>query len=197
MVSVLQRNICGFVLDLGETYAQGCALYTNYDHVTDLSRVTGHAPATSDSERPCNHRARLAEGRGRPSGRPESGEPYFTHCVAVAAILADLRLDAEAIAAALMHDILEDTDVTHEDLSEEFGATVARLVDGVTKLKNIPINLDKDTSGKRTSVINKEVEYIRKMFMTMGHDIRVVLIKLADRLHNMRTLGYMKPEKQR
>lgn len=126
----------------------------------------------------------------------KSGEPYFTHCVAVAAILADLRLDAEAIAAALMHDILEDTEVTFEDLSEEFGATVARLVDGVTKLKNIPINLDKDTSGKRTSVINKEVEYIRKMFMTMGHDIRVVLIKLADRLHNMRTLGYMRPEKQ-
>jgi GTP diphosphokinase / guanosine-3',5'-bis(diphosphate) 3'-diphosphatase len=126
----------------------------------------------------------------------KSGEPYFTHCVAVAAILADLRLDAEAIAAALMHDILEDTPVTYEDLTEEFGGTVARLVDGVTKLKNIPINLDKDTSGKRTSVINKEVEYIRKMFMTMGHDIRVVLIKLADRLHNMRTLGYMKPEKQ-
>jgi GTP pyrophosphokinase len=126
----------------------------------------------------------------------KSGEPYFTHCVAVAAILADLRLDAEAIAAALMHDILEDTPVTFEDLSDEFGGTVARLVDGVTKLKNIPINLDKDTSGKRTSVINKEVEYIRKMFMTMGHDIRVVLIKLADRLHNMRTLGYMKPEKQ-
>src|SRR5690349_14247263 len=127
----------------------------------------------------------------------KSGEPYFTHCVAVATILADMKLDAEAIAAALMHDIIEDTPVTLEELRSEFGATIAMLVDGVTKLKNLPMPTEKDNSGKRSSSVNRELEYIRKMLLTMGDDVRVVLIKLADRLHNMRTLGYMKPEKQK
>lgn len=127
----------------------------------------------------------------------KSGEPYFTHCVAVASILADMKLDAEAIAAALMHDIIEDTPVTVEELRDEFGTTIARLVDGVTKLKNLPIPTEKDNTGKRSSSVNRELEYIRKMLLTMGDDVRVVLIKLADRLHNMRTLGYMKPEKQK
>lgn len=127
----------------------------------------------------------------------KSGEPYFTHCVAVAMILVDMHLDAEAIAAALMHDIIEDTPVTFEDIRDEFSLTIAKLVDGVTKLKNLPIDLEKDTHGKRTRSVNRELEYMRKMFLTMGDDVRVVLIKLADRLHNMRTLGYMKPERQR
>jgi GTP pyrophosphokinase len=128
----------------------------------------------------------------------KSGEPYFTHCVAVAAILADLKLEAEAIAAGLLHDIVEDTPITIDELREEFGSTVARLVEGVTKLKNIPVeaNLSKDPTGRKKTAINKELEYIRRMFMHMGEDIRVMFIKLADRLHNMRTLGYMKPEKQ-
>jgi GTP diphosphokinase / guanosine-3',5'-bis(diphosphate) 3'-diphosphatase len=132
------------------------------------------------------HKAEQAhEGQAR-----KSGEPYFTHCVAVAHILADMRLDAEAIAAALLHDTLEDTSVTREELQSEFGYTVAMLVDGVSKLTNLPIHMD---NGRRNQ---RELEYIRKMLLAMGDDVRVVLVKLADRLHNMRTLGYMPPHKQ-
>ena len=120
----------------------------------------------------------------------QSGEPYFTHCVTVAHILADMRLDAEAIAAALLHDTLEDTSITSDELRNEFGQTVASLVDGVSKLTNLPIS---DTSRRN----QREQEYIRKMMLAMGDDVRVVLVKLADRLHNMRTLGYMPPHKQR
>lgn len=122
----------------------------------------------------------------------KSGEPYFTHCVAVAQILADMKLDAEAIAAALLHDTLEDTSVTLDELRSEFGQKVAALVDGVSKLKNLPIQVD--TGKQRT---DRELEYIRKMMLAMGDDVRVVLVKLADRLHNMRTLGFMPPQKQR
>jgi GTP pyrophosphokinase len=126
----------------------------------------------------------------------KSGEPYFTHCVAVATILAELKLDAEAIAAALMHDILEDTRVVYDELREEFGSVVANLVESVTKIDKLPSAPDRDVSGKRKSVLNRETEYYRKMLLAMGDDVRVVLIKLADRLHNMRTLGYMKEDKQ-
>ncbi len=123
----------------------------------------------------------------------KSGEPYFTHCVAVAHILAEMKLDAEAIAAALMHDILEDTDTTLEELRSEFGSDIAIIVDGVTKLKNLPIKTDTD---KRSRNSDRSFEHIRKMALAMGDDVRVVLVKLADRLHNMRTLGYMLPHKQ-
>ncbi len=126
----------------------------------------------------------------------KSGEPYFTHCVAVATILAELKLDAEAIAASLMHDILEDTRVTYDELREEFGSVIANLVESVTKIDKLPSAPDTAVSGKRKSVVNRETEYYRKMLMAMGDDVRVVLIKLADRLHNMRTLGYMKEDKQ-
>lgn len=121
-----------------------------------------------------------------------SKEPYFTHCVAVAHILAEMNLDAEAIAAALLHDVVEDTKVTLEELRDEFGPAVARIVDGVSKLASIDIKVDKSS---RTA--DRELEYFRKMMLAMGDDVRVVLVKLADRLHNMRTLGYMSPEKQR
>jgi guanosine-3',5'-bis(diphosphate) 3'-pyrophosphohydrolase len=124
----------------------------------------------------------------------KSGEPYFTHCVAVAQILAEMKLDAEAIAAALMHDLAEDTDVTVEEIRREFGANVAKIVDGVSKLKNLPLRVD---TSKRGRDADKELEYFRKMLLAMGDDVRVVLVKLADRLHNMRTLGYMSQEKQR
>lgn len=124
----------------------------------------------------------------------QSGEPYFTHCLAVAYILAEMKLDAEAIGAALLHDVVEDTQVTIEELRNEFGPSVATIVDGVSKLKNLPIKMEKD---KRSRNADREMEYIRKMLLAMGDDVRVVLVKLADRLHNMRTLGYMEPEKQR
>ncbi len=129
----------------------------------------------------------------------KSGEPYFTHCVAVASILADMNMDAETIAAGLLHDVAEDTDVSVDMLREEFGTTIALLVDGVTKLKNLPPikNVSPSGDSRRTSTINREMEYIRKMLMTMGDDVRVVLVKLADRLHNMRTLGYMPEHKQK
>ncbi|PJF25268.1 MAG: (p)ppGpp synthetase, partial [Phototrophicales bacterium] len=123
----------------------------------------------------------------------KTGEPYFTHCVAVAQILTEMRLDAEAIAAALLHDVAEDTPVTIDDLRAEFGDTVAVIVDGVTKLKNLPAA----PNDKRSRTADRSMEYIRKMALAMNDDVRVVLVKLADRLHNMRTLDSMEPEKQR
>lgn len=129
----------------------------------------------------------------------KSGEPYFTHCVAVAGILADLKLDAEAVAAGLLHDIIEDTDVTFENLYSEFGETIARLVDGVTKLAKLPIEQigNKQENHRHKGSIDREKEYFRKMLLTMDNDVRVVIVKLADRLHNMRTLGFMPEHKQR
>ena len=131
------------------------------------------------------------------SQRRKSGEPYFTHCVAVASILAEMKLDAETIAAGLLHDVVEDSEVSIEALRGEFGATIAKLVDGVTKLKKLPIKNVSQVAARRSSAINREMEYIRKMLLTMGDDVRVVLVKLADRLHNMRTLGYLPRDKQR
>jgi GTP pyrophosphokinase len=124
----------------------------------------------------------------------KSGEPYFTHCLAVAQILADMRLDAETIAAALMHDIVEDTDTTLDELRLQFNESIANIVDGVTKLDKLPIKMESD---KRSRSADREMEYIRKMLLAMGDDVRIVLVKLADRLHNMRTLGFMPEEKQR
>lgn len=124
----------------------------------------------------------------------KSGEPYMTHPVAVAQILADLRMDAPTIAAALLHDVIEDTPVTLDDLEREFGIEVARMVDGVTKLDQLPTDVGSMKGGKAGI---REAEYLRKTFLAMDHDIRVILIKLADRLHNMRTLGYLSPERQK
>ncbi|GAB5490059.1 MAG: GTP diphosphokinase [Phototrophicaceae bacterium] len=142
------------------------------------------------------HRAEKAhEGQTR-----KSGEPYFTHCVAVASILADLKLDSEAIAAGLLHDVIEDNhDISYDDICQEFGEVIARLVNGVTKLTKLPIDQIglKSDSNRTDKKINKEMEYFRKMLLTMDDDVRVVLVKLADRLHNMRTLGYMPEHKQK
>jgi guanosine-3',5'-bis(diphosphate) 3'-pyrophosphohydrolase len=123
----------------------------------------------------------------------KSGEPYFTHCVAVAFILAEMKLDAEAVAAALMHDLVEDTAIELNDIRGEFGDSVAVIVDGVTKLNKLPLKADATKKGREA---DRELEYFRKMLLAMGDDVRVVLVKLADRLHNMRTLGYMPPDKQ-
>ncbi len=117
----------------------------------------------------------------------KSGEPYISHPIAVAEICADWKLDAQAIMAALLHDVMEDQDVKKEELIERFGAPVATLVDGLSKLDKIEFQ----------SQIEAQAENFRKMLLAMARDVRVILIKLADRLHNMRTLGFMSPEKKR
>ena len=125
----------------------------------------------------------------------KSGEPYIIHPLYVAIILADLEMDKETIAAGLLHDVVEDTDMTLEDMREEFGADVAHLVDGVTKLQELKIAGVTESKGKADRE-EMQAENLRKMFLAMAKDIRVIIIKLADRLHNMRTLKHMPVEKQ-
>ncbi len=148
-----------------------------------------------------------------------SGEPYITHCIAVAIILAELNVQPVVVVAGLLHDTVEDTPVTLEDISREFGEEIRRMVDGVTKLTHLPRvsradqheaqifeQLSQNTDAEDDSLLDSPLardrrrdlanETLRKTFLAMGEDIRVILIKLADRLHNMRTLGYM-PEKKR
>ncbi len=119
--------------------------------------------------------------------RRKSGEPYIVHPLCVSIILADLEMDKETIAAGLLHDVVEDTVMTYEDIEREFGDDVAALVDGVTKMSKLQYNGDK---------VEFQADNLRKMFLAMARDIRVIIIKLADRLHNMRTLQYQSPEKQ-
>lgn len=116
-----------------------------------------------------------------------SGEPYITHPVAVASILSDMRMDHETIMAALLHDVIEDTEYSYDDIAQRFGKTVAELVQGVSKLDKV----------KFKDIKEFEVSNLQKMFLAMTQDIRVILIKLADRTHNMRTIGALKPEKRR
>jgi len=171
---------------------------------------------------------RVAEDAHRDQKRA-SGEPYINHCVAVSAILADLHVPANVVAAGLLHDTVEDTEITLEDLEKNFGAEVAKLVDGVTKLthlprvsrgdqhidqvqqealedeaqrekaarRGLPDPEDEELSRQRSRKAELAQETLRKTFLAMGEDIRVVMIKLADRLHNMRTLGYVPENKRR
>jgi guanosine-3',5'-bis(diphosphate) 3'-pyrophosphohydrolase len=114
------------------------------------------------------------------------GSPYVTHVVAATKIAADMGLDDEALAACLLHDTLEDTSTTYDDLNKLFGKTVADIVEGVTKLTRV----------QYSSLEDVQMENLRKMLLAMSKDIRVILIKLADRLHNMRTMNFQTPEKQ-
>ena len=124
----------------------------------------------------------------------KSGEPYIIHPLNVAIILADLKLDKETIVAGILHDVVEDTVMTEEDLRREFGDDVALLVDGVTKLEKIPLS---GSNGEQSDAkLEMQAENLRKMFLAMAKDIRVIMIKLADRLHNMRTLKYQSKEAQ-
>ena len=116
-----------------------------------------------------------------------SGEPYIAHPVAVADLLADLRMDAPTIIAAILHDVIEDTPTAKDEIAERFGADVAELVDGVSKLDHIQFR----------SRAEAQAESFRKMLLAMVRDIRVIMVKLADRTHNMRTLGSVPPAKRR
>ena len=123
-----------------------------------------------------------------------SGEPYYLHALAVAEILNELKLDHETLAAAMLHDVVEDTAVTLDDVQAEFGPVVAHLVDGVTRMDRIG---EFQQTGKTDSSDPSQAESLRKLLLAMAEDVRVVLIKLADRLHNMRTLRHLDPERQR
>src|SRR5690554_5529521 len=123
----------------------------------------------------------MHEGQNR-----HSGEPYFTHPVAVASILTEMRLDDATIVTALLHDTIEDTRSTHDEVAELFSPEIAELVEGVTKLTNLQLS----------SSEAKQAENFRKLLIAMSRDLRVILVKLADRLHNMRTIRSMRAEKQ-
>lgn len=155
-----------------ELYQELIKSVRKYHPSTDISMIEKAYRVASEAH----------EGQKR-----KSGEPYIIHPLCVAIILADLELDKETIVAGLLHDAVEDTWMTYEEVEKEFGSEVALLVDGVTKLGQLSYSADK---------VEVQAENLRKMFLAMAKDIRVILIKLADRLHNMRTLQYMRPEKQ-
>lgn len=160
--------------------------FTNPDRLYDklIETVHEYRPGTDISmiEKAYRLACRLHDGQMR-----KSGEPYIIHPLCVSIILAELELDKETIVAGILHDVVEDTDYTLETLTEEFNEEIALLVDGVTKLTQLDYEMDK---------IELQAENLRKMFLAMAKDIRVIMIKLADRLHNMRTMQYQKPEKQ-
>jgi guanosine-3',5'-bis(diphosphate) 3'-pyrophosphohydrolase len=124
--------------------------------------------------------------RAHAGQRRKNGDPFVTHCIEVAKILADLQLDSVTVASGLIHDVVEDTNVTLEDVEREFGREIAQIVDGLTKIGHLPM----------TSMQERQVENYRKLLLSIAKDVRVILIKLADRLHNMRTLDYLDADKR-
>lgn len=158
-----------------------------------ISRVQKYHP--SDDISLIEKAFRLADEAHKTQVR-KSGEPYIIHPLCVAIILADLEMDKETIAAGLLHDVVEDTIYTSDEIKEQFGEDVALLVDGVTKLQSLQLGDNVGTMDKDKEKLEMQAENLRKMFLAMAKDIRVIIIKLADRLHNMRTLKYMTPEKQ-
>ncbi len=148
-----------------------------------VERVTRYDP---EADEDLLNRAYVYAMKAHGSQTRASGEAYFNHPLEVAAILADMKLDAATIVAALLHDTIEDTEATHQDIKDKFGAEIANLVDGLTKIKKL------DLVTREAS----QAENLRKLLLAMSKDVRVLLIKLADRLHNMRTLGHMAIEKQ-
>lgn len=152
-----------------------------YNELIETLNASGKEYAYDEIERAYEFAKKMHEGQFR-----KSGEPYICHPLEVSKIIAEFGFDNDSILTALLHDVVEDTDVTLEQLSAEFGEEVAMLVDGVTKLGKIPYSSREE----------QQMEYLRKMFFAMAKDIRVIVVKLADRLHNMRTLGACSSEKQ-
>ncbi|MGN0421236.1 MAG: RelA/SpoT family protein [Lachnospiraceae bacterium] len=184
--SVMEDNAKGLeIVDGHAVKAPGD--YENPDRLYDMliARIRKYHPSTDVS---MIEKAYRLASKAHVSQRRKSGEPYIVHPLWVAIILADLEMDKETIASGMLHDVVEDTDVSEEDIRREFGDEVALLVDGVTKLGRLSYSSDK---------LDVQAENLRKMFLAMAKDIRVIIIKLADRLHNMRTLQFMKPEKQK
>ncbi|HYM99369.1 MAG TPA: HD domain-containing protein, partial [Aestuariivirgaceae bacterium] len=148
-----------------------------------VEKVTAY---DKDADETLLNRAYVYAMKAHGSQTRASGDPYFSHPLEVAAILTDLKLDDATIVAALLHDVVEDTEATHQEIEELFGREIAELVEGLTKIR-------------RLDLVTKEAaqaENLRKLLLAMAKDIRVLLIKLADRLHNMRTLEFMKPDKR-
>ncbi len=161
--------------------------YEEPDHLYDMliARIRKYHPSTDVSM--IKRAYDLAQEAHGDQCR-KSGEPYIIHPLWVAIILADLEMDKETIAAGILHDVVEDTQISEDEIRRDFGDDVALLVDGVTKLGRLSYSSDK---------LDVQAENLRKMFLAMAKDIRVIIIKLADRLHNLRTLQFMKPEKQK
>ena len=161
--------------------------FTDPDDLFEILKKTVSSYHPSNDLEMINKAYELAKDAHKDQKR-KSGEPYLIHPVCVAIILAQLEMDKETIVGGLLHDVVEDTKYTTEDLTEMFSAEIAALVDGVTKLTQLNYSSDK---------LELQAENLRKMFLAMAKDIRVIIIKLADRLHNMRTMQFMKPEKQK
>ena len=143
-----------------------------------VERVRGYDPTASED---LLNRGYVFAMKAHGSQKRASGDPYFSHPLEVAGILTRYKLDADTIVTALLHDTIEDTEISRDDVEEQFGPNVARLVDGVTKLTRIEFQSDQA----------KQAENFRKFVLAMSEDIRVLLVKLADRLHNMRTLHFI------
>ena len=184
--SITQNSLEGLEIVDGHA-VKAPADYQNPDELYDLliKRICKYHPSTDVSmvEKACRIAKNAHEGQFR-----KSGEAYIIHPLWVAIILADLEMDKETITAGILHDVVEDTIMTEDEIRKEFGDEVALLVDGVTKLGRLSYSADK---------LEVQAENLRKMFLAMAKDIRVIIIKLADRLHNMRTLQFMRPEKQK
>ena len=148
-----------------------------------VERVVGYDP---DADEDMLNRAYIYAMKAHGTQTRASGEAYFNNPLEVAAILADMKLDTATIVAALLHDTVEDTEATHQEIVEKFGEEIASLVDGLTKIAKLDMVTKEAT----------QAENLRKLLLAMSKDVRVLLVKLADRLHNMRTLNHVKPEKR-
>lgn len=162
----------------------------------DMERLNGifsMLPGLTLMEHSVIEQAYVVAAKAHETQFRDSGKPYITHPVAVAEILAELNMDPPTIAAALLHDVVEDTEVSLDDIERQFGRDVALLVNGVTKIKQLPTEMGEMRQAKKGDL---QAEYLRQMFMAMGNDVRVILVKLADRLDNMRTLGSLSRDRQ-